>query len=316
MPSSITARSQVHGTVFNIQRFCTHDGPGIRTTVFLKGCPLHCPWCHNPEGISRNPEIVLDRRKCIGCRACLENCTRGGHEVGADGEHLYHEEVCVRCGSCADGCYAGAIEMIGQDTSAGEVMDVVRKDKPFYDSSGGGLTLSGGEPLYQPDFAEAILQLARHEAIATAVETSCATSWKIIQRLHSLVDLWMCDVKHMDSARHRQLTGSDNHAVLDNIRRLGAAGNGLLIRFPLVPSLNDEVSALYSLGAFVASVRPSAGLEVIPFQRLGQGKYERTRRDYALGDLASAEDDEVQRAMRILREAGVEQAFCERLPGF
>ena len=306
--------ASVSGAIFNIQRFCTHDGPGIRTTVFLKGCPLRCPWCHNPEGMTREPEIALDPRKCIGCRACLENCTRGGHEIGAEGEHLYHEELCIRCGACAEGCYAGAIEMIGEQKTAREVMDVVIRDKPFYDNSGGGVTLSGGEPLYQPEFAEAILTLARQESIPTAIETSCATSWEIVQRLDPLVDLWMCDVKHMDPAEHRTLTGGDTAVVLDNVRRLAASGNGVLLRLPLIPGLNDQDASIRALGAFAAEVQPSGGLEVMPFHRFGEGKYDRIRKDYALNELKSAEDDEVRRAVDLLRDAGAERVFCERLP--
>lgn len=311
---SLPAAAEVRGTIFNIQRFCTHDGPGIRTTVFLKGCPLRCPWCHNPEGIGREPEIAIDPRKCIGCRACLENCTRGGHEVGPEGEHVYHEEACIRCGSCADGCYAGAIEMIGEEKTAQDVMDVVVRDKPFYDNSGGGVTLSGGEPLYQPAFSAAILQLSREGGIATAVESSCASSWKVILQLDGLVDLWMIDVKHMDPAKHRELTGGDNGIVLDNVRRISAEGRPIVLRLPLVPGLNDEATSLRALGAFAAEVRPSGGLEVMPFHRFGEGKYDRIRKDYVLGEMPSAGDDDVRRAVGILRDAGAPRVFCERLP--
>ncbi len=313
MPSA-TPAAAVRGIIFNIQRFCTHDGPGIRTTVFVKGCPLHCPWCHNPEGMDRDLEIALDPRKCIGCRACLENCTRGGHEIGPDGEHLYHNERCVLCGSCAEGCYAGAIEMIGEEKTAQEVMDVVVRDKPFYDNSSGGVTLSGGEPMYQPEFSAAILTLSREQGIATAVESSCATSWNVIQSLDGLVDLWMIDIKHMDPGRHRELTGGDNGIILENVRKLATSGVGMILRLPLVPGHNDEEATLRSLGAFASEVQPSGGLEVMPFHRFGEGKYDRIRKDYTLQDMESAEDDDVRRAVELLREAGANKVHSERLP--
>ncbi len=306
-------RSVMTGIIFNIQRFSIHDGPGVRTTVFLKGCPLRCRWCHNPEGLSRDLEIGLDPSKCIGCRACLENCTHGGHEIGPEGEHFYHVERCVRCGSCAEGCYAGAIEMIGEEKTAREVVDVVLRDRPFYDTSGGGVTLSGGEPLYQPDFAEAVLKLCREAGISTAVESSCATSWTVLERIRPLVDLWMCDVKHMDPVLHRELTGSDNRAILANLRRLCANGAAVLLRIPLVPGGNNDEEGLRALGAFVREVDPVEGLEIMPYHRLGEGKYERFQKEYCLADLPAATDEDIRRAAGLLREGGAGTVFCERI---
>jgi len=279
----------------------------------VKGCPLRCPWCHNPEGLSREFEIALDPRKCIGCRACLENCERGGHEVGEGGEHIYHEEPCVLCGSCAEGCYAGAIEMIGEEKTAQDVMDVVIRDKPFYDNSNGGMTLSGGEPLFQPEFSEAILKLCREADVSTALESACMAPWLIIEGLLPLVDLWMCDVKHIDPARHKTLVGSSNEAVLENLRRLCREAP-VLLRLPLVPGLNDDEEGLRALGAFVLECGPEEGMEIMPYHRLGEGKYERVRKTYTLEDLDAATDDDVRRAADLLRDGGAEKVFCERVP--
>lgn len=299
--------------IFDIKKFAVHDGPGIRTTVFVKGCPLRCPWCHNPEGLSRKREIALDPRKCIGCRACLENCERGGHEIGPNGEHLYHIERCVLCGACAQGCYAGAIEMVGEEKTAQEVMDVVIRDQPFYDNSGGGLTLSGGEPLYQPAFAEAILRLCRKAGISTTIESSCAAPWATLERLISLVDMWMCDVKHVDPAKHRDLVGADNGVILNNLRKLCKIAD-VMLRLPLVPGLNDDEAGLRALGAFVREVNPRRGLEVMPYHRLGEGKYERIQKTYSLDELPAATDGDIRRAADLLHKGGAERVFCERIP--
>jgi len=306
--------AQIKGSIFNIQRFCTHDGPGIRTTVFVKGCPLYCQWCHNPEGLSRDREMSYDPARCIGCRACLEACEHGAHEFLPDGQHTRDATRCVSCGECVENCFAGALEAIGEEKTAQEVVDVVLRDKPFYDNSEGGATLSGGEPLFQPDFSAAILQLCRREEIGTAIETSSLVSWSVIERFMPLVDHWMCDVKHVDDDRHRELTGTANRQILDNVRRLCSEGASVMIRLPLIPTLNDDEESLRALGGFAGEVAPKDGLELMPYHRIGQGKYERVEREYNLKELPEADDDDLRRAATLLREGGAENVHCQRIP--
>lgn len=305
---------EVKGSLFNIQRFCTHDGPGVRTTVFLKGCPLRCLWCHNPEGVERGREVVYDASKCIGCRACLEACEHGGHLFSDDGIHTYRADRCVKCGKCVEGCFSGAMEMFGERQAAADVVKVIALDKPFYATSGGGVTLSGGEPLYQPDFAEALLRLCRADGISTAVESSCATSWSLIERLRPFVDLWMCDVKHLDPVQHRALTGSDNVVAHENIRRLCEEGARMMLRLPLIPSLNDDEENLRALGGFVRKLEPSHGLEILPYHRIAIDKYRRLRKDYTLDTLREGNEEDVRRAAAILRESGAARVFNRRMP--
>ena len=206
------------------------------------------------------------------------------------------------------------MERVGQTRTPAQVIEVVVRDKPFYDNSGGGMTLSGGEPLAQPDFTAALLETSRAAGIATALETSALAPWELLEALLPLVDYWMCDVKHTDEARHRQLTGVGNARILANVRQLSARGARLLVRLPLVPGLNDDPAGLEALGRLVAQVRPSEGLEIMPYHRIGSGKYARLGREYSLGELAAATDEDIVRAAAALRQAGAGQVLCQRLP--
>jgi pyruvate formate lyase activating enzyme len=213
-----------------------------------------------------------------------------------------------------EGCYAGAMEMIGEERAAEEVVEVVLRDKPFYDNSGGGMTVSGGEPLAQASFTEALLRLCRQAGVSTAVDTACVGSWSIIERLCPLVDLWLCDVKHTDPDRHRDLTGSGNRDILNNIRRLCGAGADVLLRLPLVPGVNDDEENLRAVGGLAREIGPTHGAELMPYHRIGQGKYERLGKDYGLADVPDAAEDCLDRALSIIREAGVDRVICGRTP--
>ncbi len=293
------------GWVFNLQRFSLHDGPGIRTTVFLKGCPLRCQWCHNPEGLLKQPQVRLSRALCTRCGRCVTACARGGHEVTVEEHHL-HLEACVRCGCCVDACLIGALEMVGQRMSVEDVLAVVRRDEPFYTQSGGGMTLSGGEPLAQFAFSKALLAAAKAEGMHTAIETAALAPWARLETLAPLLDQWMVDLKHTDNARHRALTGVPNRRILSNIRRIVDAGWPLLLRIPWVPERNADDALLDGLLAFLTTFPTPPPIEFMLYHRLGLGKWSALGGESTLPDaIPAATRDEVEPWAERLRREGI-----------
>lgn len=260
------------GIVTHIQRFSVHDGPGIRTTVFLKGCQMRCPWCHNPETYRRQPEIQVFPQRCIGCKACEGACLQGAHEF-TDAGHCYHRERCVVCGECVDVCYARSLVRVGETRTAESVVAEVLADRPFYQATG-GVTISGGEPFVQAEFTRAILTLCRKEGIHTAVETNLAWPWEVVAPAAPLVDLFLVDIKMMGSEAHQAWTGMSNARTLDNLQRLDALGKPLVIRTPVIAGVNDRPEQITKIADFLASLDHVGQYDLLPYHPLGAAKWE------------------------------------------
>jgi len=263
------------GRIFDLQRFSIHDGPGIRTSVFFKGCPLRCLWCHNPEGIDPKPQLTFVPDKCIGCGECVKTCPETALARNQTGRAVLDRARCTACGACAPACDAQALEMVGRDVSVEEVMAVALRDRDYYAASDGGLTLSGGEPLAQPEFAEALLSAAKAEQLHSVVETSGFAEWKHLERLLPLVDLWLYDYKETDPRLHASFIGESNQRILENVRALARAGARLLLRCPMVPEYNARREHLDGIAALAGQLRNLAGVELLPYHRLGQSKLRR-----------------------------------------
>ncbi len=281
------------GLVFNIQKFSLHDGTGIRTLVFLKGCPLSCRWCANPEGISPSVELAFDPAKCIGtgeCGRCLEACPCGAVRPSPHGGRVEIDRTrCGACGLCADACPSRALERVGRWMTVEEVLREVEEDSGFYARSGGGLTLSGGEPLLQAAFSVEVLRAARGRGIHTALETSGSCPWEDLEAACSLADEVFFDVKALESAKHRAGTGVPNERILENLRRLCARfpDRLLRVRTPVIPGYNDTPADIRAIAEFLEALPGPVAYELLPFHRFGESKYGRLGKPCPLEGLAS-----------------------------
>ena len=271
----------ITGRVFDIQRFSLHDGPGIRTTVFLKGCPLRCLWCHNPEGVSPSPEVSFLSEKCMACGECARVCEHGAHRLETTGSdhlavtHVYDRTLCETCGNCTEYCDSKTLEFVGRPVTVQDVMKEVTQDRPFYLRSGGGMTISGGEPLAQIDFTLGLLRAARELGIHRCLETSGFASWERFRPLIPLVDLILFDCKEMDAQRHKDFTGQSNILILENLRSLHAAGVRIQLQCPIVPGFNDREDHFAGIADLSRSLPKLEGVRLLPYHPLGESKLRR-----------------------------------------
>jgi pyruvate formate lyase activating enzyme len=292
-------------TVFNIQRCSVHDGPGIRTTVFLKGCPLRCSWCHNPESSTDRPELAVAPDRCVVCGACDYVCPSASPDRAARGPG-WDDGTCIDCGTCTDFCPSGARELVGQVRLVAELVDELERDRSFFSSSGGGVTFSGGEPLSQPIFLTECLETCRERGLHTAVDTCGFASTGVVRRIAKLTDLVLFDLKHMDPEEHERHTGTDNRLILENLRALSDTDVEIWIRFPLIPEVNDGEANLDAMASFVDTLPRRHPLFVLPYHATGVAKRGRIAREPQNGDFRRPTELELAAVVGRFRDRGLE----------
>lgn len=291
------------GLVFDIRKYSVHDGPGIRTAVFFKGCPLHCLWCHNPEGISFSPEILHRAERCLACGACARACP-----LGLDPRAEAESTRCGACpsfGACAAACPAEALQLVGRRLSVEEVMAAIREDLPFYEESGGGATFTGGEPLAQPEFLLKLLRACKAEGIHSALDTSGWASRDLVVKAGLLADLVLFDLKLLDDERHRAATGVPSAPILANLSALYAAGANIVLRLPLIPGINDALVDLENMAHYAASCGTGIRAHILPYHDAAKGKYSLRGEAYAMGDTCPPSPEAVRKAAAVFEAAGL-----------
>ncbi len=294
-------REKALGLVFNIMRFSLHDGPGIRTTVFLKGCPLRCWWCHNPEGLLPRPEVIYFEERCIRCGDCIRACPE--EALRLDGGVIHDPSLCKRCGECVDACSSGARQLAGRWMSVPDVVAEVVRDEVFFDESGGGVTISGGEPLMQAAFVGQLLAACRARRIHTVLDTCGLADSNVVRWVSEWVDLFLYDLKLMDSEKHQRFTGVKNDLILDNLRTLAEIGSKVIVRIPIIPGVNDEDADIAAMSVFLTRVGLRQ-IDLLPYHRIGSDKYDRLRLRYRVEDITPPTPEHMETIAARLSQEG------------
>ncbi len=293
------------GRIFNIQKFSIDDGPGIRTLVFLKGCPLHCPWCSNPESQAVKAQVMYYLKKCRGCGKCMKicpkNCIMPDEQFGLLTDH----STCIGCGTCVDSCFFNARELLGKDYTEEELMQIILQDYDFYKNSGGGVTFSGGEVMMQPAFLLRMLRCCKEQGIHTAIETCGYAPWESFQDILPYTDLIFYDFKHFDSNKHKQYTGVDNRRIKDNLQRLNLMRANVIVRIPYIPGFNDGFVTMEKMITELRTMRTEK-VEILPYHRIGKDKYVGLGKQYVYEDLKSLKADTISFVEDIGRNLGIE----------
>ena len=292
------------GTIFDIKRYAIHDGPGIRTTVFLKGCSLRCQWCQNPEGQETYPEIILRSSRCATeCHECVSVCpleaiSKYGNSIEID------KARCNLCRECEEVCVYEALEVVGREVAVQEVMEEIEKDKIFFDESGGGITFSGGEPLMQVDFLEPLIKEIKKKNIHVTLDTSGYVSFEDLERISDKVDLFLYDLKIMDDAKHKKYTGVSNKLILENLRNLIEQGNSVVVRIPLISGINDDDQSIHMFVDFLQSLKNIKQINLLSYHRGGREKYKRLRREKSQKTFHSPSDERIEEVKKVFADSG------------
>lgn len=301
--------------ITDIQKFAVNDGPGFRTNVFLKGCPLHCQWCHNPETISATPQVYWKKRLCVQCGECLEACPNDAIEPPIPPEEsqaensTYHKiirEKCDNCMACVTACKYKALEVTGRPMPIDQIIEEVEKDRPFYENSGGGLTISGGEPTQHPEFTQELLEKAHKRGIHTCLDTNGFCRWEILESLLPYVDIFLYDLKHLDPEKHREKTGVTNELILENLKKLSGTGKEIWVRIPVLPGYNDSLEFHKKAAEFLAELPGKISrVDLLPFHNYCEDKYNWLGLDWKLKEVEAMEPSFLEIPLEYYRNQGL-----------